>query len=268
MKTSLVDGYICAPLGAIRRTGTSMKNPEKWKPSRIVRDPSTGRYRTNVAGVYGGSWYTAELQHALYIPLIQEHITGFVLDLGCGPVPYHELYSERATGSCCVDWAGSMHTKELLDHFVDLNAPGPLPFAESTFDSAVLSDMLVHITRPHVLMAEVQRVLKPGGKVLITAPFVYWMGEYPHEYFHPSPFALKHLCEAAGMEVLHQEVYGGHADVLMDTLNKFMPAGLPNRFFRLFAQVVLWTGWPQRNRQRTKGPYALGSSMVARKPEV
>jgi len=243
-----------------------MRNPDRWKPTRIIRDPRSGQFVTNRKGIYGGSLYIAELQHAHYIPVLQAHISGHVLDVGCGPVPYYELYSERMTGNVCVDWGNSVHAQDMLDHFVDLNAEGPLPFPDAHFDSIVASDMIVHITRPHVFLAELNRVLKPGGKVVITAPFVYWMGEYPHEYMHFSEFALKHLATEAGFETLHLEAYGGHADVFMDAINKFMPLGFANKLYWAFARIVLATGWPQRNRARTKGAFAQGYTMVVRKP--
>lgn len=221
---------------------------------------------TNRKSIYGGSLYIAELQHAKYLPLIQEHISGHVLDIGCGPVPYHEVYGARTTASTCVDWGQSVHGTELLDHFVDLNAPGPLPFGDAQFDSIVASDMIVHLTRPHVFMKELERIMKPGGKAFLSSPFVYWMGEYPHEYFHPSEFALRHLAIEAGFEVVHVSSYGGHADVLMDALNKFFPHGIGNRLFLAFAKAMRWTGWPKRNRRRTDGRYAMGYAMVVRKP--
>jgi len=243
-----------------------MRDPEKWRPTRIIRDPGSGKFVTNRRGIFGGSLYIADLQHAHYIPLIEEHISGRVLDVGCGPVPYYELYKPKATEIICVDWEGSPHAKDLLDHFIDLNAQQRLPFPDGHFDSIVASDMLVHITRPHVFLAELQRILKPGGHMVITAPFAYWMGEYPHEYMHFSEFSLKHLAKDAGLETLHIMAYGGHADVLMDSLNKFFPTGFGNRVYWAFARLVRSTGWPKRNRERTKGPYALGYSMVVRKP--
>ncbi|MCX8509968.1 MAG: methyltransferase domain-containing protein, partial [Rhodobacteraceae bacterium] len=42
-------------------------------------------------------------------------------------------------------------------------APGPLPFPPCTFDVAFSKDSIVHIPDKHALMAEVFRVLKPGG---------------------------------------------------------------------------------------------------------
>jgi len=47
-------------------------------------------------------------------------------------------------------------------------APGPLPFPPVTFDVVFSKDSIVHIPDKHALMAEVFRVLKPGGHFLAS----------------------------------------------------------------------------------------------------
>lgn len=244
-----------------------MRNADRWQPTRLLFDPALGRFRTNRKDVYGGSLYIADLQHDHYLPLLQEHIGGNVLDIGCGPVPYYEVYKAKATSITCVDWAESVHGTEYVDRFVDLNEPGPLPFDAQTFDSIVASDMVQHLKRPEEFFRELARVLKPGGKLFVSAPFIYWMSEYPHEYHHLSEFALRHMALSAQLQVVHLSSYGGNADVLMDSLNKLMPIGLANRFFLLFSELIIRTGWPRQNRARTKDRYALGYCLVATKQE-
>lgn len=47
-------------------------------------------------------------------------------------------------------------------------APGPLPFPPGTFDIVFSKDSIVHIPDKHALMAEVSRVLRPGGRFLAS----------------------------------------------------------------------------------------------------
>jgi SAM-dependent methyltransferase len=47
-------------------------------------------------------------------------------------------------------------------------APGPLPFPPKTFDVVFSKDSIVHIPDKTTLMAEVYRVLKPGGQFLAS----------------------------------------------------------------------------------------------------
>ena len=46
----------------------------------------------------------------------------------------------------------------------------PLPFADAMFDTVVCSEILEHLFRPDLLLREVMRVLKPGGRVIVTVP--------------------------------------------------------------------------------------------------
>ena len=46
------------------------------------------------------------------------------------------------------------------------------------------------------------RVLKPGGKALITVPQWNELHEEPHDYFRYTCFGLKTMCEDAGFSVL------------------------------------------------------------------
>lgn len=45
-----------------------------------------------------------------------------------------------------------------------------LPFAEGSFDAVNCRAVLVHTPRPELTMAEVRRVLRPGGRVLLSEP--------------------------------------------------------------------------------------------------
>ena len=47
-------------------------------------------------------------------------------------------------------------------------APGPLPFPPATFDVVFSKDSIIHIPDKQALMAEVSRVLKPGGWFLAS----------------------------------------------------------------------------------------------------
>jgi SAM-dependent methyltransferase len=56
-----------------------------------------------------------------------------------------------------------------------------LPFAADQFDLVVLLDTIEHIPNELGVLAECKRVLKPGGKVLITVPAFQWLWSYNDE---------------------------------------------------------------------------------------
>ncbi len=48
---------------------------------------------------------------------------------------------------------------------------GRLPFEDDSFDTVLLGEILEHQTRPQLMLAEVCRLLRPGGLVVVTTPF-------------------------------------------------------------------------------------------------
>jgi len=243
-----------------------MKNESMWKPTRLVQDASTGRFKVNISKTYGGTLYLADLQWRYYMPLMREHLRGDLLDIGCGPVPYFGFYRSLVRSCICLDHPVLGHSQDLLDFQIDLNKEGRLPFDDARFDSILASDMIAHIQLPDRFVNELSRLLRPGGTLFLSSTLINWLGEYPNEFGHPSGPGLRFLAERSGLEVVHLGSYGGHADVLLDTLNKFFPTGPLNRAVMAFIRLVARTGWPARNRLHTRDRYALGNVLVARKP--
>ncbi|MBL8009513.1 MAG: class I SAM-dependent methyltransferase [Flavobacteriales bacterium] len=240
-----------------------MRHPDQWSPSRLVKDPRTGRFRADRTRVWAGSHYIADLQCVEYVPMIQTYIAGDVLDLGCGTAPYYEVYRPKASSVTCVDRSADERVRAVVDVVADIDRP--LPFPDASFDAVLLTDVIAHVRDPWALMREISRVLRPGGHLVLTTPFIYWLCEYPNDFFHPSRFALEELCARSGQQVQVLRSYGGQADVLMDTLNKMFPSGLGHRLFMGLVRILDFSGWLRRDRERTRETYSLGYVLVTRR---
>jgi SAM-dependent methyltransferase len=59
-------------------------------------------------------------------------------------------------------------------------------FADSHFDLVVLADVIEHLQEPDLMLAEIRRVLKPGGKLIITTPIR--TTEHPEDKMHVREF--------------------------------------------------------------------------------
>jgi SAM-dependent methyltransferase len=70
-----------------------------------------------------------------------------------------------------------------------------LPFRDASFDGVVLDAVIEHLAHPHRVVAEVRRVLKPGGVVLAHVPFLYPFHAAPHDYQRYTPAGLEALFE-------------------------------------------------------------------------
>lgn len=94
-----------------------------------------------------------------------------VLDLGCrsGALTRHFLEGNEVTG-VDVDEAALAKAEERGITPVVANVEEPLPFPDETFDAVVAGELLEHLGFPETLVAEVRRVLEPGGNFVGSVP--------------------------------------------------------------------------------------------------
>lgn len=123
-----------------------------------------------------------------------------LLDVGCGTgwlaAHFHDYVG--VDGSADAVAVAREHGRDARVH--DLAAP--LPFEDASFDAAVAKDVLEHLLEPHGLVAEIARVLRPGGRVYACSPDAQrWVWD---DYTHVRPFTLtgfRRLFADQGLEV-------------------------------------------------------------------
>jgi SAM-dependent methyltransferase len=62
-----------------------------------------------------------------------------------------------------------------------------LPFIDASFDTVLCLNTLEHIYDAPAVLAELFRVLKPGGVIHVTVPFMYRIHGHPDDYFRATP---------------------------------------------------------------------------------
>jgi len=68
-----------------------------------------------------------------------------------------------------------------------------LPFRDATFDVIVANNVIEHLHDPADAVREMRRVLRPGGQLLYTIPFLYPIHEAPHDYTRFTLYGLARL---------------------------------------------------------------------------
>jgi SAM-dependent methyltransferase len=88
-----------------------------------------------------------------------------------------------------------------------INQGERLPFRDGAFDAVVCLAVTEHVLRPWVLAGEIQRVLRPGGTLLVDSAFMQPFHGYPHHYFNMTHLALKSLFDRVELVSLEPAAY-------------------------------------------------------------
>jgi SAM-dependent methyltransferase len=162
--------------------------------------PSLTRWR-DLSSRFPGQSVLRQLQyeHLSKIPL-----SGSVLDVGGGQrakyVPL--LQSPQTLHSVNID------LKIEPTHLIE---PGQsLPFQDNSFDQVISLNTLEHIYDATAVLREMFRVVKPGGKVHVTVPFMFRIHGHPDDYFRATPSWWRETFDLAGFShlELHPLVWG------------------------------------------------------------
>jgi SAM-dependent methyltransferase len=150
-------------------------------------------------------------------------LSGRLLDVGCGSKPYRSLFEVEAYIGLDVD-SESSRRLAVADQLYDGHS---FPFDDKIFDSVLCNQVLEHVFNPDQFLCEIARILKPGGKLLLTVPFVWDEHEQPHDYARYSSFGLRALLEKNGFRLIVHKKLGADASTLFQLLNAYLFKVIP-----------------------------------------
>lgn len=170
-------------------------------------------------GIFTNPFYIARrgLHHS--IKSLSGSIKGSILDVGCGQKPYQGLFVYSEYIGMDIENPGHDHSNENIDVFYDGKE---FPFDSEKFDNILCNQVLEHVFEPTLLLAEMNRVLKPGGFLLLTVPFVWDEHEQPNDYARYSSFGLKYLLEANGFTLVEMQKSVNDIRVVFQLINAYL----------------------------------------------
>lgn len=119
----------------------------------------------------------------------------FTLDIGCANSPYSCYFPNRvgfdAVPGQGVDVVGDAHR---------------LPFESDKFDRILCTEVLEHLHSPHLAIAEMHRVLKPGGLLILSTRFIFPIHESPNDFYRYTKYGLQYLFRDWEIKELKEEV--------------------------------------------------------------
>jgi SAM-dependent methyltransferase len=172
----------------------------------------------NWLGIFVNPFYFA--RSGLHQAMVEfsASFSGHLLDVGCGSKPYNGLFSvESYTG---LDIENEITKRSGIAD--KLYKGKEFPFANGCFDSILCNQVLEHVFNPDEFISEILRVLRPGGKLLLTVPFVWDEHEQPYDYARYSSFGLHALLEKHGFSVIAQKKLGTDFSTICQITNAYL----------------------------------------------
>ena len=164
-------------------------------------------------------------------------LRGEIIDIGCGRKPYRDLIVASNYVGLDID---SDVTRSLAaaDVFYDGRH---IPFPDSSFDGALCSQVFEHVFWPQSFVAEIHRVLKPGGRLVLTVPFVWDEHEQPNDFARYSSFGLQSVLREAGFEIVSNEKTSDDFRCVTQLTSGWIYKATrsKSRFLNLLAQLIL-----------------------------
>lgn len=131
-------------------------------------------------------------------------------DLGAGPTHFKDIFLK-------FKYTGVDFVKEgpdgLFPHVsIVADLTKTLPIKDEVADIVVLSNTLEHIPTPEHLIKECARILKPGGILIGTVPWIMGIHQAPYDFNRYTHYQLKRMLLGANLSDIHVETLGSAVD--------------------------------------------------------
>jgi len=80
-----------------------------------------------------------------------------------------------------------------------------MPFKDGEWDTIICSEVFEHLPDPRAAVAELQRVLKSGGRLILTTRFAFPIHDAPGDFLRYTPYMLRRLFADWDIETLEYE---------------------------------------------------------------
>ncbi len=211
-------------LDATRRPGFMKRGRERFLDRHVDADDAFLRL---FSGTTYALWRVSR-------ELFAKHCKGLVLDAGAGRGTWSKTALKTASAYESIDLASRGDHRPTWTG--DIAAMPEVP--NDQYDTVVCQQVLEHVPRPWRVLAELHRVMKPGGTLLLSVPHLSRRHELPHDYFRYTQDGLASLLADAGFEAVEVRPYGGVLCFLHHQTSFFFPgllAGIP-----IVGAAALW----------------------------
>ena len=202
------------------------------------------RFRDRVLNILMGSHPNSNLLHPqwamnrLLLSFAKEQLKKIpegasVLDVGVGSGPYWSIRPD-------LNWQGLDVTDgERVDYLIAKDMAWPIE--NSKFDVVLCTQVIEHVEDPDFIVAEIERVLRPGGRVILNAPFLYPFHGMPEDQMRYTTSKLASLFR--NFAVTECGVLGGVGSSLATIMLNFVNYKISQNFILQILKLLLLPIW-------------------------
>jgi len=155
--------------------------------------------------------------HQLYtstLPLVDAYARGRCLDAGSGRSPWLPRLASRGIEVISLDVEDRAGEVDIVADLQDMPE-----VSDASLGTVLCTQVLEHVPRPWDALAEIERVLEPGGHLILSVPHLSMLHEVPHDYYRYTRYGLESLLEGRGFRVLEIRESGGLVSFLSHLLS-------------------------------------------------
>jgi len=170
---------------------------------------------------------------AVLIRGIAPDVRGIVFDYGSGGAPYASLFSQ-----CAGYVAADLEPGPKVDRV--LRPDGSTNETDASYDFVLSTQVLEHVQRPPLYLQECRRILRPGGRILLTTHGMTIEHGCPRDYQRWTAHGLEELFLEAGFQVIRSGKLTTQFRGMVQLMDMFTPdLRYPTkRFLHLTLSVV------------------------------
>lgn len=146
--------------------------------------------------------YLIKKHYAVTIEYTKRYARGVLLDVGCGRMPYRKEIEPLVTKYIGLDHPEAsrlyQNARVKPDIYADANS---IPSKNNTYDTVVLFEVLEHVPYAMDVLPELYRVLKPGGYLIGSIPFMYPIHDRGFDFARYTEDALKLMLKKSGFSI-------------------------------------------------------------------
>lgn len=213
------------------------------------------------ASIFNPRWYAMKKLRELLRSSINSVCTPdaslSVLDFGCGSKPYKPYFDQDNHSYFGADISLNPE-KEIL-----ITEDGRLETSDAWADLVLSTQVLEHVDDPKLYLYEAHRVLKPGGKLILSTHGTWMFHPDPNDYWRWTSQGLRKIVTESGFEIMDFQGMMGRSSIGLQLFQDGFLFKIPKFIvpvFSLIMQVLIWLAdltTTRKTRNQDAGNFVL-----------